>query len=335
MPPTTPDPTARELPPLVVVTGPTAAGKTGVALVLAERFGGEIVNADSMQVYRGLDVGTAKPSAAERTRVPHHVFDVVAPDEAYDAERYARDAARAIDGIHERGGVPFLVGGSGLYIRALLEGLSVGVGRDPVLREKLEAEDAAARAAGDPERLHRRLAAIDPERAAALHPNDRVRIVRALEVHSATGQRPSARACGRRSPARWRVLHLAIDPGTEALAARIDQRCVAMVEGGLLQEVRRLREAGYGPALHCMRAIGYRHMQPVVEGREILSNVLVALQRDTRQFARRQRTWLRAVPDVEWFAPEPLAPIAARVERFLEEAGAAATTSAPVDQPPV
>ncbi len=314
------------LPPVVVVTGPTGAGKTGVALALAERFDGEIVNADSMQVFRGLDIGTAKPTPAERARVPHHVFDVVAPDQPYDAERYARDAALALDAIHARGRPAFLVGGSGLYIRALLEGLTIGVGRDEGLRRRLEAEDAAARAAGDPEHLHRRLAAVDPNRAAELHPNDRVRIVRALEIEAHSGRAPSTLTCGARPPTRWRVLMLAIDPGREALAARIDRRCQAMVESGLLQEVRRLRDEGYGPELPCMRAIGYRHMQPVVEGRDTLVNVLAEMQRDTRQFARRQRTWLRGIPAVEWLPPEPLEPIVDRVARFLE--------TRPGDQPP-
>jgi tRNA dimethylallyltransferase len=302
----------------VVVSGPTAAGKTGVALALAERFAGEIVNADSMQVFRGLDIGTAKPTPLERGQVPHHVFDIVDPNQPYDAERYAHDAALAIDAIHGRGRPAFLVGGSGLYLRALLEGLSVGVGRDDVLRTRLEAEDEEARAAGDPELLHRRLAAVDAKRASQLHPNDRMRIVRALEVHAGSGRAPSTLACGTRPALRWRVLQLALDPGREALGERIDKRCEAMLQAGLLQEVRRLRDEGYGPELPCMRAIGYRHMQPVVEGRDTLANVLPAMQRDTRQFARRQRTWLRAVPAVEWLEPEPLEAIVGRVGRFLD-----------------
>ena len=304
--------------PIVVVSGPTASGKTGVALELAERFGGEIVNADSMQVYRGLDVGTAKPSLAERARVPHHGFDVVNPDEQYDAGRYAEEGARAIDAIHARGRPVFLVGGSGLYIKALLEGLSVGVGRDPELRRDLEAEDERARAEGDPLRLHRRLAEIDPTSAAALHPNDRVRIVRALEVHARTGRAPSVVQREGRCARPWRVLQLALDPGRAALAERIDRRCEAMVAGGLLQEVRRLRDLGYGPELASMRAIGYRHMQPVLDGLDTLVNVLEAMRRDTRQFARRQRTWLRGVEGMEWLAPEPFESLQRRVERFLE-----------------
>jgi tRNA dimethylallyltransferase len=305
--------------PVVVVTGPTASGKSHVALELAERFGGEIVNADSMQVYRHLDIGTAKPAAADRARVPHHLFDVVDPDVQYDAGRYAREAEQAVDAIHARGRVAFVVGGSGLYIRALLEGLSVGVGRDPELRRELEAEDERARAEGDPGRLHRRLAEIDPTAAGALHPNDRVRLVRALELHAATGVAPSVvqRGSGRGAP-RWRVLQLALDPGREALDLRIDRRCEAMLRGGLLQEVRRLRDLGYGPELPSMRAIGYRHMQPVIDGLDTLAGVLEPMQRDTRRFARRQRTWLRGVAGVEWMTPEPLEAIALRVKRFLE-----------------
>jgi tRNA dimethylallyltransferase len=314
--------------PVVVVTGPTASGKSQAALELAERFDGEIVNADSMQVYRLLDVGTAKPSPAERARVPHHLFDVVDPDVQYDAARYARDAEQAIAAIHARGRVPFVAGGSGLYIRALLEGLSVGVGRSPELRAELEAEDERARAAGDPTRLHRRLAEIDPTTAGALHPNDRVRIVRALELHAATGVAPSLlqRRARERASAGWRVLQLALDPGPEALARRIDRRCEEMIAGGLLQEVRKLRDLGYGPELPSMRAIGYRHMQPVVDGLDTLVNVVEEMKRDTRRFARRQRTWLRGVREVEWLAPEPLEALVQRVKRFLEEAPA---------QPPV
>ncbi len=303
---------------VVVVTGPTAAGKSFVAIELAERFGGEIVNADSMQVYRLLDVGTAKPSNAERARVPHHLFDVVDPDVQYDAGRYACEAAEAVERIHARGRPAFVVGGSGLYIKALLEGLSVGVGRDAELRRTLEEEDQRARAQGDPERLHRRLQEIDPSAARALHPNDRVRLVRALELHAATGIAPSViqRRSGQQRP--WRVVQLALDPGRDALKLRIDQRCADMIAGGLLQEVRRLRDLGYGPELPSMRAIGYRHMQPVIDGVETLVGVLEEMKRDTRRFARRQRTWLRGVAGVEWMTPEPIEALLLRTKRFLE-----------------
>ena len=303
--------------PLIVIGGPTAAGKTSAAIELALRFDGEIVNADSMQVYRGMDIGTAKPGGAERARVPHHLIDIVAPNEPYHAARFAAEAAAAIELVRSRGRVPFLVGGTGLYIRAALFGLNAGVGRDSVFREALEAEHARAVAAGDTARLHRRLAEVDPTRAARLHPNDLVRIIRALEIHAATGR--SATSVVRESApcARYDTLFFVLDPGRDALTARIDARCEAMISGGLLQEVRALREAGFGPELASMRAIGYRHMQPVIDGQATLANVLEAMKRDTRQFARRQRTWFRGEASVAWVEPADLSSIGARIETFL------------------
>jgi tRNA dimethylallyltransferase len=312
---------SEQRPKVVVVAGPTAAGKSDLAIRLARRFGGEIVNADSMQVYRGLDVGTAKPTAAQRAAVPHHLVDVADPDEQYSAGRFAEQAAKAVADIHGRGRVAFLVGGTGLYLRAFLEGLLGDAAGDPALRERLEAEQKEAAGEGDPTRLHRRLAAIDPASARGIHPRDVRRTLRALELHALTGQLPSElrRAHGF-AERRYRRLYLVVDPGREELAERIDRRCAAMIEGGLLQEVRRLREQGYGPALPSMQAIGYRHMQPVLDGAETLRNVLAQLQRDTRQFARRQRTWFRGVPDAIWVHPDDVAAIEARVAAFLAEA---------------
>jgi tRNA dimethylallyltransferase len=266
-----------------------------------------------------MDIGTAKPSPEQRSRVPHHLLDIAAPDEAYHAARFAEDAARAIAEIDARGHLPFLVGGTGLYLRAALQGLSAGVGRDPELRRALEAEHARAVAAGDPERLHRRLCALDPPTGGRLHPNDLVRIIRALEIQSATGRPASAVWEERKPRARYRALFLAIDPGREELAKRIDQRCEAMIAAGLLQEVRALREAGYGPELTSMKGIGYRHLEPVLDGRETLAHVLEEMKRDTRQFARRQRTWLRSEEGVAWFHPEDRAGIHARIAAFLAE----------------
>jgi tRNA dimethylallyltransferase len=314
-------PSERE--PVIVVSGPTASGKTALAIELALRFGGEIVNADSMQVYRGMDIGTAKATAAERARVPHHLLDIVAPDEAYNASRFASDADAAIAAIRARGRLPFLVGGTGLYLRALLTGLTTGVGRDADLRRALEAEHARAVAAGDPTRLHRRLGEVDRDSAARLHANDLVRIIRALEIHAASGRAASQLRREQTPRARYHALYLALDPGREALAQRIDRRCEAMIAGGLLQEVRRLRDAGYGPELASMKAIGYRHMQPVIDGVDTLANVLEALKRDTRQFARRQRTWLRGEAEVEWVDPANPGAIAARIEAFLAARAAA------------
>lgn len=306
--------------PVVVVTGPTASGKTALGIEIAERFDGEIVNADSMQVYRYMDIGTAKPTPAERARVPHHLFDIVDPDADYSAGRYATDARRVAADIHARGRVVVLVGGTGLYIRAFLEGLVSDGGADPELRERLEREQREAAAAGDPDRLHRRLAEWDPEAAERIHPNDLRRTVRALELCLQSGLSASGmrRAHGFEDRP-YRTLHLVIDPGREALADRIDRRCEKMIEGGLLQEVRRLREAGYGPELKAMQAIGYRHVNPVADGADTLAHALVEMKKDTRRFARRQRTWLRKVAGAVWMDPSDVEGILARVERFLRE----------------
>jgi len=261
-------------PPVVVITGPTAAGKSALALELAERFGGEIVNADSMQVYRYMDIGTAKPGPAERARVPHHLLDAVTPDVPYDAGRYLRDARAAAAQVHGRGAPVLLVGGTGLYIRAFLHGLvSEGGAADPALRARLEAEHARAVAGGDPGRLHRRLGELDPDSAARIHPHDLRRVVRALEILERTGR--------------------------------------------LLQEVRDLYDRGYGPELRPLQSIGYRHMAPVAAGSDTLANALRAMQRDTRRFARRQRTWFRGVPEAQWHHPGDLPGVAKAVEEFL------------------
>jgi len=309
-------PSAR--PPVVVVTGPTSAGKTRTAIELALRFDAEIVNADSMQVYRFMDLGTAKPTLEQRARAPHHLIDVVAPDERYSAGRYAAEARAAAARIHAAGRCVLLVGGTGLYIRACLEGLLPGGAAHPGLRAELEAEHARAAAAGDPERLYRRLLDLDPATAEGIHAHDVRRTVRALELCLASGAPASERRRAHGFADRpYRVLHLALDPGRTALDERIDAYCREMVERGLLQEVRALRARGFGPELRPMGALGYRHMQPVLEGRATLADALRDMQRDTRHFARRQRTWLRKVPEAIGVDPGDLEGIARRVEAFL------------------
>ncbi len=308
-------------PPVVVVTGPTSAGKTTLAIELALRFDGEIVNADSMQVYRFMDIGTAKPTLAQRARAPHHLLDVVAPDEPYSAGHYARAARAAAAGIHASGKPVLLTGGTGLYIRAFLEGLLHGGEADPELRAELEEEQRRAEGQGDLLRLYRRLEDLDPDAAQGIHPHDVRRTVRALEIFLVSGLRASDQRREHGFADRpYRVLHLAIDPGRAALDARIDAYCQEMVERGLLQEVRRLRERGYGPELRPMGALGYRHMQPVVEGRATLADALREMQRDTRRFARRQRTWLRRVPEAIWMDPADAPQIYKTVESFLRDA---------------
>ncbi len=305
----------------MVVAGPSAAGKTAAALALAERFDGEVINADSMQVYRYLDIGTAKPGPVERARVPHHLLDVVDPDDSYSAGRFQLDARAAAATIAVRGRLPLLTGGTGLYIRACLEGLVEGGAADPSLRASLEQEAEQFAAAGEPERLHARLVALDPESAARIHPNDLRRVVRAIEIFQLTGRPASELRAGPGAEARpFRTLYLVLDPGVEALDARIDARAEAMIEAGLLQEVRDLRDRGYGPELRPLQAIGYRHMAAVVDGSDTLVNARAAMQRDTRRFARRQRTWFRAVRGAVWLDPRDRAGIEKAVEQFLEEA---------------
>ena len=308
----------RERPPVVVVTGPTASGKTPLAIRVAERIGGEIVNADSVQVYRYLDIGTAKPTPAARARVPHHLLDVVTPDVAYSAGRYAREARAAAALIHARGRPVVLTGGTGLYIRAFLEGLVPGGAADPELRGRLEKEHQRAVEEGDPERLHRRLRERDPTAAARIHPNDLRRVVRALELCELSGGSASGLRDRHRFGDRpYRSLHLVLDPGREALGARIDARCRAMLEGGLLQEVRGLRARGYGPELRPMQSIGYRHLGPVAEGSDTLAHALEGMQRDTRRFARRQLTWLRRVEGAIWLDPADQGAVLGAAEAFL------------------
>lgn len=303
---------------MVVVTGPTAAGKTALAIEIALRFGGEVINADSMQVYRYMDIGTAKPSLEDRARVPHHLFDIVDPDADYSAGRYATDARNAAAAVHGRGHVVVLAGGSGLYIRAFLDGLVSDGGADPGVRERLEREHERSLGAGDPERLYRRLREWDPEAADRIHPNDLRRTIRALEICEQSGRTASrVRSDHGFEDRAYPRLHLALDPGREVLGVRIDRRCEQMIEDGLLREVRRLRAAGYGPELRSMQAIGYRHMNPVVDGLDTLVNALVEMKKDTRRFARRQRTWLRKVADAVWMDPADEKAVLEAVEAFL------------------
>ncbi len=310
-----------ERPPVVVVTGPTASGKTSLAIELALRFGGEIINADSMQVFRFMDIGTAKALPEQQERVPHHMLDVVTPDVPYSAGRYAEAARASATRIHARGAVPVLTGGTGLYIRAFLEGLIPAGEVDPQLRAEIERAHEQAVAEGEPQRLHRQLASIDPEAAASVHANDIRRVTRALEIARQVGTKSSeVRSAHGFADRPYRSLHLALDVDREELAARIDARCAELIDAGLLQEVRGLLERGYGPELRPMQAIGYRHMLPVAHGSETLEMALHAMRRDTRRFARRQRTWLRKVPEVIWVDPRKPDAIFERVERFLEEA---------------
>lgn len=301
-------------PKVVIVTGPTATGKTSLAVELARQSDGEIVNADSMQVYRWMDVGTAKPTDAERKGIPHHLLDVVAPDEDFDAARYRSLAAAAAEGILARGRRCFVVGGSGLYIRALLGGLLRSPPADPALRAELR--EACERSG--PESLHARLRDLDPEHAARIHPRDRVRIIRALEVIQLTGAPFSSliREHGFRDKT-FDALKICLQMPREALYHRINERAVTMVRNGLIQETEGLLRRGYSPELKPLQSIGYRHAVKILDGTWSLEEGLRRLQTDTRRYAKRQVTWFRSEPDMRGWAPGDRAGILAEVRRFL------------------
>jgi tRNA dimethylallyltransferase len=283
---------------LAVVAGPTASGKTALAVALARRLGGEIVNADSQQVYRGLDVGTAKPTAEERAAAPHHLLDLVDPGEGMDAARFAALADAAIADVVARGRVPIVAGGTGLYVRTLLHGVVEAPGRDPALRARLE-EDAAR--LGRPA-LHARLVAVDAEAAARIRPNDLVRVVRALEI-AAGGRRPSELyAAHAFRPDRYDALLVALDPPRAELHARIDVRVEAMFAGGLLDEARALL-ARFPGALPGRLPIGYVEAVACVRGELDEAEAIRRVQVAHRRYARRQVIWLRRERGVEWLAP--------------------------------
>lgn|SRR5574337_55107 len=303
--------------PLIVLIGPTASGKSALALALAERVGGEIVAADSMQVYRGLDIGTAKPTTDDRHRIPHHLLDVVAPDQPFTAADYARLASAAIVDIRTRGRLPIVVGGTGLYVRALLYGLLDGPGEMTPLRETLNQEAARAGSVT----LYQRLQAIDPKAAAAIHPNDLFRIVRALEVTTATGRPISTlRAEGQRNhrPIPEPVLKFGLQRNRQELYKRIDARVEVMMAQGLLHEVRSLLAQGYNGRLRPLRAIGYRHMIGHLDGQSSLHDTVASLKRDTRRYAKRQLTWFRHQDEIEWLPVEDSA-VSEWVLRVLAE----------------
>ena len=305
----------------VFLLGPTASGKSAVALALAERFPAEIVSVDSAQVYRGMDVGTAKPDAAERARVPHHLVDVVEPTEAYSAGRFRDAALGLVPEIAARGRVPILVGGTMLYFRALTQGLSDLPTADPAVRAELEEEAARV---GWPA-MHARLAEVDPVIAQRLLPTDAQRIQRALEVHRVAGEPLSAlQSREPAAPLPFATLRLAIEPSDRAvLHQRIASRFRAMLAAGLVDELASLRARH---ALHAglpsMRSVGYRQAWDVLEGAAPAESLEARGIAATRQLAKRQLTWLRSMDEVERFdclRPDLAAAIAARVERFLAD----------------
>ncbi|MFB3881960.1 MAG: tRNA (adenosine(37)-N6)-dimethylallyltransferase MiaA [Armatimonadota bacterium] len=306
---------------LLAIVGPTATGKSEVGLLLAQALGGEIVSADSMQVYRGMDIGTAKPTAEQRARLPHHLIDIVEPDAPFSVADYRERANAALADIWSRGRQPILVGGSGLYIRAVLYEMDFAVPPDPELRQQL-ASEADAHGLG---RLYQRLRATNPDAAARIHPNDRKRIIRALEVaqHAAAGKRPvdhrrglryndTGRPFPRASSAlasappklRFPAVQFGLIVARDELYRRIEARTEAMVSAGLVHEVRRLLAQGYDERLVSMKGLGYAQMLPHVRGETSLDEAVRVLKRDTRRFAKRQLTWFRADRAIRWIDVE-------------------------------
>lgn len=278
--------------PAVAVLGPTGAGKTSLALHLAERFAGEIVSCDALQLYRGLDVGTAKPSLEERRGIPHHLIDILDPRQPASAGDYARRAGCILAQIAAAGHPPVIVGGTGFYFRALTEGLFSGPGRDENLRQRLATKSSL--------RLHRILQRLDPQAAGRIHPHDAKKLIRAIEVCLLARKPISQLQPSRRPLTGFRMLKLALDPPRPTLYRRLDQRCEQMFRQGLLAEVQSLLDAGIPPSAPAFQGIGYREALAVLEGRLDDQQALILAQRNTRRYAKRQWTWFRKEKDVIW-----------------------------------
>jgi tRNA dimethylallyltransferase len=298
-------------PLFVVLLGPTASGKTSLSLALAAQFAGEIVSCDSVAVYRELEIGTAKPTPGERRRVPHHLIDVASPTDSYTAGDYSRQARAAISGITSRGNLPIVTGGTGLYLRALIDGLFAGPERSEPLRERLRLL-TARRGEGA---LHRILRRLDPASAALIHANDTPKLIRAIEVGLTAGK-PMSQAWqeGRNRLRGYRILRIGLQPERKALYARINQRAEEMFADGLVAETEQLL-AKYGNDCRPLDSLGYKQAKSVLSGTMSMADAIHAAQQGHRNYAKRQGTWFRREPEVHWltgFGDD---------ERVREEAG--------------
>lgn len=308
-----------EEPLLVVLLGPTASGKTALSLALAERFGGEIVSCDSVAVYRGMEIGTAKPSLAERARIPHHLIDVYSPDEHSTAGDYARRARAAIADIAARGKLPIVTGGTGLYLRALLDGLFAGPRRSEELRTRLKRSHARHGAGW----LHRVLTRLDPASATRIHANDSPKLIRAIEVSLAARQPMSEAWKEGREPLRgFRILRIGLDPPRDELYKRINQRAVRMFDEGLIEETQALI-ARYGESPRAFDSLGYKQARAVLHDEMSREQAVVAAQQGHRNYAKRQMTWFRREPEVHWLKGfgDDLAALGQAEKLVADEAG--------------
>jgi tRNA dimethylallyltransferase len=301
-------------PKLVIILGPTAVGKSEVALRLAESENGEIVNADSQQVYRHMDIGAGKPSKADRERVPHHLIDIVAPNEEFNAALFRRLATESIGQIHARERNVIVCGGTGLYLRALTHGLFEGPGQDPEVRQTLEQEIAD----GGLAILYKRLEGIDPAAGSTIHPNDRQRIIRALEVYQLTGKPLSEwqKAHGFQEDL-FDILKIGLLRERAELYDLINSRTERMIKEGLLEEVRGLVARAFHLDLKPLRSVGYRQMGQVLRGTQSMEAALEEMKQETRHLAKRQLTWFRRDQEIRWFHPNEKLTIIEAVKKFL------------------
>ncbi|MCP4746557.1 MAG: tRNA (adenosine(37)-N6)-dimethylallyltransferase MiaA [Desulfobacteraceae bacterium] len=301
-------------PKIIVVCGPTAVGKTGFAISLAKRFRAEIVGADSMQIYKYMDIGTAKPTQAEQAQVRHHMVDVVSPDQPFDAVEYARLADEVICNLAGNNIIPFIVGGTGLYVKALIFGLFENQKNDLQLRGKLKCQ---AQEKG-PAHMHALLAQKDPEAAERIHPNDTYRIIRALEVVTQSGKPISVLHAdhGFDQP-RYQVLKIGLSMPRPDLYERINKRVDLMLEDGLEEEVRHLLAQGFSPDSKAMGSLGYRHMAAYLKGQWSKDEMVRLLKRDHRRYAKRQMTWFLADPSIQWVTSGEIDLAQTAIDEFL------------------
>jgi tRNA dimethylallyltransferase len=301
-------------PSLVIISGPTCVGKTDVAISLARPLEAEIISADAMQVYRYMNIGTAKPTEDQRSQVRHHLIDVADPDESYNAALFKTMAEVVISDLHKKARPIFVVGGTGLYIKALTQGLFPAQEQDGAARKKLKKEAETIGLVAMYQRLHK----VDPAAASRIHPNDSYRIIRALEVHQVTGQAISYHhgVHGFRDTP-YTTIKIGLTQDRDVLYDRINRRVDQMLASGLLEEVKWLLDQGYSSTLKSMRSIGYRHMADYLEGRTPWDETMRLFKRDTRRYAKRQLTWFRADPGFMWVQPEQIDVMRNKIGSFL------------------
>jgi tRNA dimethylallyltransferase len=307
-------PPAPEKSKVIVICGPTGIGKTSVGIDLARALGGEIISADSMQIYRFMDIGTAKPTPDELALIPHHMIDIIDPDEDFDAVQFADRARPLIAEIENRNRIPIVVGGTGFYIKSLLYGIFKSESIDPKIRSRLRKE-AEQKGSGF---MYDRLKQIDPAAAKRLHPNDSYRVIRALETVESTGRPISEHHQSHGfTDNPFNGLKIGLQMDRQKLYRRIDRRVDVMIEAGFVGEVKKLLGMGYSTALKSMQSIGYRHMADFIESRLPWDECIRTLKRDTRRFAKRQFTWFGADREVIWHRPDQLKLIHELVDEFV------------------